>query len=41
MKTYCLALDLFSEPAMIEQYEQHHKKLWPEITASIKNSDIN
>jgi len=41
MKTYCLALDLINEPALIEQYEQHHKKIWPEITASIKHSGIN
>ncbi len=26
MKTFWLALDLLNEPAMIEQYEQHHKK---------------
>lgn len=41
MKTFCLALDLLNEPAMIEQYEQHHKKIWPEITTSIKNSGID
>jgi L-rhamnose mutarotase len=41
MKTYCLALDLVNDPALIEQYEQHHKKIWPEITASIKDSGIH
>ena len=41
MKTYCLALDLVNDPALINQYEQYHKKIWPEITASIKDSGIN
>ena len=41
MKTYYLALDLVNEPALIKQYDQHHKKIWPEITTSIKTSGIN
>ena len=36
MKTYCLALDLVNEPALIELYEQQRKKIRPEIAASIK-----
>jgi len=36
MKTFCLALDLLNEPTLIEQYEHHRKKIWPEITASKK-----
>ena len=34
-------MDLVNEPALIEQYEQYHKKIWPEITASIKDAGIN
>jgi len=40
MKTYALALDLKNDPALIEQYEAHHKQVWPEIIDSIKNSGI-
>ena len=37
---YCLALDLKDDPILIEQYEEHHKHVWPEIIASIKDARI-
>jgi L-rhamnose mutarotase len=37
---YCLALDLKDDPALIAEYEQHHKRIWPEIEASIRESGI-
>lgn len=40
MKRYCLALDLQDDPQLIEEYEQYHEKVWPEIIASIKDSGI-
>lgn len=40
MKRYCLALDLKDDPAMIAEYEEHHKKVAPEILASIHDSGI-
>ena len=40
MKRYCLALDLKDDPALIAKYEQCHRKVWPEILASIRNSGI-
>lgn len=40
MKRYCLALDLVDDPALIAEYEAHHKAVWPEILASIKESGI-
>ncbi|HYC84383.1 MAG TPA: L-rhamnose mutarotase [Chryseosolibacter sp.] len=40
MKTYCLALDLVNDPLLIKEYEQYHQKIWPEISASIRNSGI-
>jgi L-rhamnose mutarotase len=39
-KRYCLALQLKNNPDLIRQYEEHHKKVWPEIIASIKDSGI-
>lgn len=41
MKRYCLALDLKNDPHLIEEYEAYHKKVWPEILASIKESGIH
>lgn len=41
MKTFCLALDLKNNPALIDAYEAHHRKVWPEIIASIKDSGID
>ncbi len=40
MKRFCLALDLKDDPALIAEYEQYHKKIWPEIEKSIKDSGI-
>ena len=41
MKRYCLALDLKNDPQLIEEYKLHHRKVWPEILASIKNAGIH
>ena len=40
MKRYCLTLNLKNEPALIRQYEEYHKAVWPEIIRSIKDSGI-
>jgi L-rhamnose mutarotase len=40
MKRYGLALDLKDDPALIEAYEAHHRAVWPEILASIRDSGI-
>jgi len=40
MKQYCLALDLKDDEALIKEYEQYHKEVWPEILQSIKGSGI-
>ncbi|MBX2900404.1 MAG: L-rhamnose mutarotase [Cyclobacteriaceae bacterium] len=40
MKRFCLALDLKPEAELIAEYETHHKKIWPEIEASIKSAGI-
>ncbi len=40
MKRYCLALDLKEDPELIAAYEEHHRKVWPEIIESIKESGI-
>ena len=41
MKRFCLTLDLKDDPALIAEYKTYHEKIWPEITASIKNSGID
>jgi L-rhamnose mutarotase len=40
MKRYCLTLNLKNDPELIRQYEEHHKKVWPEIIGSIKDAGI-
>jgi len=40
MKRYCLTLDLQNDPELIQQYEEHHKAVWPEIIQSIKEAGI-
>ncbi len=40
MKQYCLALDLKDDPALIAEYEAHHRAVWPEVLESIKSAGI-
>src|SRR5687768_7243008 len=40
MKRYCFALDLKDEKHLIEEYERYHKRIWPEITESIKSAGV-
>ena len=40
MRRYCLALDLKEDVSLIAEYEEHHRKIWPEIMASIKDAGI-
>ncbi|MBS1605827.1 MAG: L-rhamnose mutarotase [Bacteroidetes bacterium] len=37
---YCLALDMPSDAALIAEYEEWHKAIWPEIRKSILDSGI-
>ena len=39
-KRYCLTLDLKDDPKLVAEYKAYHKKIWPEITKSIKDSGI-
>ena len=40
MPRFCLALDLVEDDDLIAEYERYHKKVWPEILKSIKDSGI-
>jgi L-rhamnose mutarotase len=40
MQRYCFALDLKDDPALIAEYEAHHRQVWPEILESIRQSGI-
>ena len=40
MKRYVLACDLKDDLELKREYIEHHKKVWPEIIVSIKNSGI-
>jgi L-rhamnose mutarotase len=37
---YCLALDLKDDALLIAEYEEHHRKVWPEILRSIREAGI-
>jgi len=40
MKRFCLALDLKDDPSLIDEYEEYHQTVWPEILKSIRDSGI-
>src|SRR5450830_1488023 len=37
---YCLALDLQDDAALIARYEEHHRRIWPEIAAHLRQHGI-
>lgn len=39
-RRFCLTLDLKNDPALIAEYRRYHEEIWPEITASIRDSGI-
>lgn len=40
MRRYCLALDLVDDEKLMAAYEEWHRKIWPEITSSIREAGI-
>jgi L-rhamnose mutarotase len=40
MRRYCLALDLKNDPVLIAEYEQMHRKVWPENEKNILDSGV-
>lgn len=41
MNRYCLTLDLIDDPALISEYENLHRQIWPEIASSIRGAGID
>ena len=37
---YCLCLDLKDDTELINEYEKHHRNVWPEVLFNLKNSGI-
>ncbi len=40
MKCFAQALDLKDDPALIRSYKEHHKAVWPEVTAALREIGI-
>jgi L-rhamnose mutarotase len=40
MKCFAQALDLKSDPALIAAYKEHHRRVWPEVTAALRRIGI-
>ncbi len=40
MERYCLALDLKDDSALINEYIEWHRNVWPEVIANIKEAGI-
>ena len=37
---HCLALDLKDDPALIAEYERHHRAVWPEVLAHLRAQGV-
>ena len=40
MQRFCLTLQLKPSPALIEQYLEYHRAVWPEVLESLRSSGI-
>lgn len=40
IKRYCQALDLVNDPTLIDEYQQIHQKIWPEVKEHILSSGV-
>ena len=40
MRKYCLSLDLKDDPQLIEEYDNYHKSVWPEVVESINKAGV-
>lgn len=40
MKAFAQALDLKNDPAILAEYDQWHRKVWPEVIAGLKSIGI-
>lgn len=40
MKCFAQALDLKDDPELIRQYREHHRAVWPEVTAALRQIGI-
>jgi len=37
---HCLFLDLKDDPALIDQYEAHHRAVWPEVVSHLREHGV-
>lgn len=40
LQRHCFALDLKPDPALVAEYEEHHRRVWPGILQSIRDAGI-
>jgi L-rhamnose mutarotase len=40
MKCFAQALDLHDDPQLIREYDAHHRRVWPEVTAALRRIGI-
>ncbi|MCC7389091.1 MAG: L-rhamnose mutarotase [Phycisphaerales bacterium] len=36
MRVFAQAIDLVDDPAMIAEYEEHHRRVWPEVVGALR-----
>ncbi len=41
MKAYAMALDLKESPDVVEEYTRHHRAVWPEVLAGLRDLGIS
>jgi L-rhamnose mutarotase len=40
MTRHVLAVDLKDDPAIVEAYKEHHRRVWPEVLRSLRGAGI-
>jgi L-rhamnose mutarotase len=41
MKSFAQTLDLKDDPALVREYVEHHRRVWPEVTAALRKIGIS
>lgn len=39
-RRFCQALDLVDDPALINEYQQYHRQIWPEVASHLRQYGI-
>ena len=40
MQRFCLTLNLYPDPSLMEEYVERHRQVWPEVLQSLRDAGV-